>query len=137
MKAGNHLNFYEAYSFPHETPHFSNLQRAQNLIEVMLTRSNKTSVLSLFFSSRPFYRSTDFYESTSKHWARWYPFTYRRAWERAKSKPVSLRRGRDSAVVAEVGNFSDDLTDGRRGVALNVVAAKEGSCEGKQGAACV
>ena len=42
------------------------------------------------------------------------------AGERAKSKPVSLRK---SAVVGGAGDFSEDLTDGR-GIAVEAVAAR-------------
>ena len=42
------------------------------------------------------------------------------AYERAKSKPVSLRGGWESAVVGGAGGFSEDLSDGR-GVAFKVV----------------
>ena len=42
------------------------------------------------------------------------------AYERAKSKPVSLRGGWEAAVVGGAGGFSEDLTDGR-GVAFKVV----------------
>ena len=45
------------------------------------------------------------------------------AWERAKSKPVSLRGGWKSGVVGRAGDLSEDLTDGR-GVAFEVVAAR-------------
>ena len=60
--------------------------------------------------------------------------------ERAKSKPVSLGGGWESAVVGGGGDFSEDLTDGG-GVAFKVMAArevlvKEGCCEGMHGRVC-
>ena len=57
------------------------------------------------------------------------------AWEKAKSKPVSSRGGRQSAEEG-VGSFRDDLADGR-GVALNVVAARELWVKGGSAKACV